>query len=110
MYAITMTNKKLVQIEKRIKKIKSEIMLIDDMRPGSLTMQYKDPKKKIGGYYQISYTLNMKSKTEYVRKGCVDEVRQQIVNYKRFKALTEEWVALGIEHSKLAMKLERDGD
>ena len=104
-----MTKKKLAQIEKRIKKIKSDIVQIDDMRPGSLTMQYKDPKKKTGGYYQISYTLNMKSRTEYVRKGCVEEVRRQIENYKRFKALTEEWVALGIEHSKLAMKLDRDG-
>ncbi len=102
-----MTKKKLAQIEKRIKKIKSDIVLIDDMRPGSLTKQYRGPNKT-KGYYQISYTLNMKSRTESVHKDYVDEVRRQIKNYKRFKALSQEWVELGIEHSKLAMKLGRD--
>jgi hypothetical protein len=42
-----------------------------------------------------------------VREECADEVRQQIKNYKRFKALTTEWVALGIEHCKLSMKKEK---
>jgi len=73
------------------------------MRPGSLTQQYKDRKQKSGPYYQISYTHKMKSHTNYVSKDCIREVRQQIKNYKRFKKLTTEWVALGIEHSKLSM-------
>ena len=103
-----MIKKKLVQIRNRINKIKVDIALIEDMRPGSLTRQYKDPKKKTGAYYQISYTLDMKSRTEYVRKNCVDNVRQQISNYKRYKALTTEWVTLSIEQSKLKMKLENE--
>jgi hypothetical protein len=103
-----MSKKRLIQIEKRIKKIKSDIILIGEMRPGSLTLQYKDPKKKTGGNYQISYTLNMKSRTDYVRKNFVKETRQQIASYKKFKKLNEEWVALGIEHAKLSMKAGLD--
>jgi hypothetical protein len=102
-----MTNKGLGEIRKRIQQIKAELAAIDDMRPGSLTRQYKDPKNQSGAYYQLSYTRQMKSRTEYVARDCVREVRREIANYKRFKALSEEWVNLGIEHSRLRMKLAR---
>jgi hypothetical protein len=103
-----MTKKRLAQIEKRIAKIKTELAVIDEMRPGSLTRQYKDPKAQSGAYYQLSYTLDMKSRSEYIRRECVGDVRRQISNYKRFKTLSAEWVALGIEHSRLTMKLARN--
>ena len=102
-----MTDKRLTEIRKRIDRIKTELAAIDDMRPGSLTRQYKDPKNQSGAYYQLSYTRQMKSRTEYVARDCVREVRREIANYKRFKALTAEWVALSIEHSRLRMKLAR---
>ena len=102
-----MTNKKLAQIEQRIEKAKAKIVLIEEMRPGSLTRQYKHSQNQAGAYYQISYTLNMKSRTEYVRKECVYDIRRQIANYTRFKKLTTEWIKLSIEHSKLSMKLKR---
>jgi hypothetical protein len=75
------------------------------MRPGSLTRQYKHSQDQVGAYYQICYTQEMKSRTEYVRKECVGDIRKQIVNYKRFKKLTAAWVKLSIVHSKLLMKL-----
>ena len=102
-----MTNKKLAQIERRIEKTKAKIALIGEMRPGSLTRQYKHSEDQVGAYYQISYTLDMKSRTEYVRKECVSDIRSQIVNYKRFKKLTAVLIKLSIEHSKLSMKLRR---
>lgn len=76
------------------------------MRPGSLTKQYRRPEEKTGAFYQISYTHQMKSRTEYVRPQFVEEVQQQIQNYKKFKKLIEEWTALGIQYSKLSMKSE----
>ena len=109
MYATHMNRKRLNQIERRIKKIKDEIMSIGEMRPGSLTKQYKDRASQTGAYYQISYTLKMKSRTDYVRGEFVTDIRQQIKNYKRFKKLSEEWIALGIEHSKLLMKVKQEG-
>ena len=101
-----MTDKRLAQIEKRIDKIKAELAKIGEMRPGSLTRQYKDPQTQSGPYYQLSYTLDMKSRTEYIRRECVSDIRRQIRNYKRFKDWSRKWVALSIEHSRLAMKRE----
>lgn len=101
-----MTKNRLKQVEKRINKIKAQLCEIGEMRPGSLTKQYKGPKKKVGSYYQLSYTLDMRSRTEYIRKECVSDIRYQVKHYKRYKQLNAEWVSLSIEHSKLAMKLK----
>jgi hypothetical protein len=76
------------------------------MRPGSLTRQYKAPKSQSGAYYQLSYTRERKSRTEYIAHEFLREARDQIANYKRFKALTTQWTALAIEHSRLTMKLK----
>jgi len=100
-----MIEKKLAQIEAQIKIIKTKIMKIGEMRPGSLTEQYKDPVNHTGSYYQLSYTFEMKCRTEYIRKGCVRDIRRQIKNYKRYKRLNAEWIALCIEHSKQKMKV-----
>jgi len=106
-YAIPVTTKRLAQIQKRIDRIKAELAAIDEMRPGSLTRQYKDPESQSGAYYQLSYTREMKSRTEYIARESLRDVRRQIANYKRFKALSAEWIDLGIEHSRLKMKLAR---
>ena len=101
-----MTKTRLKQIEKRIERIKSELVKIEAMRPGSLTKQYKDPSKQLGSYYQLSYTFEMRSRTEYIRKNSVRDIRRQVKLYKRYKQLNADWVSLSIEHSKLAMKLK----
>jgi hypothetical protein len=103
-----MIRKRLLQIEKRIATIKADLVEIDEMRPGSLSRQYKDPANQRGAYYQLSYTRDMKSRSEYVARDAVDDVRRQLENYKRFKELTSEWVDLCIEHSRLKMKLARE--
>jgi hypothetical protein len=100
-----MTDKSLLKIEKQIDKIKQELLDIGEMRPGSLTKQYRNAKEKKWEFYQISYTHKMKSKTEYVRAPHVDDLKQQINTYKKFKALMEKWIDLSIEHSKIKMEL-----
>ncbi len=55
-------------------------------------------------YYQLSYTHKMRSRTQYVRAEFVDETRQQIEVYKRFRKLIEEWIDIAIEHSQIKMK------
>jgi len=82
-----MSAKKLKQIENQIQKIKDELWEMGEMRPGSLTVQYKVPKEKKGPYYQLSYTHKMRSRTQYVRAEFVDQTRQQIEVYKRFSIL-----------------------
>ena len=100
-----MSRKRIQQIERRIDRIKRALLEIGPMRPGSLTRQYKDPQRHTGAYWQISYTRRMKSRTEYVRKEYVKEVRRQTVAHKRFKRLVEQWIDLSIEHSRLAMRI-----
>jgi hypothetical protein len=100
-----MSPKRIPQIEQRIDRIKTTLMEIGPMRPGSLTRQYKDPQHHTGAYWQISYTRRMKSRTEYVRQECVQELRRQIVTHKRFKRLVDQWIDLSIEHSRLTMQM-----
>ena len=104
-----MSEKRLQQIERRIARIKEALSHIGPMRPGSLTRQYKDRKNKTGAYWQISYTRQMKSRTEYVRKEWVPEIRRQVATHKRFKRLIDEWIDLSIERSKLTMQIAEPG-
>lgn len=102
-----MNEKRLKQIERRIVRIKEMLTKVGPMRPGSLTRQYKNPKEKSGPYWQISYTRNMRSKSDYVRTDRVAQVRKEIAAYKRFKKLIEEWIDLGIEASKIKIKIDK---
>jgi hypothetical protein len=102
-----MSRKRIRQIERRIARIKEGLQKMGPMRPGSLTRQYRDPENSAGAYWQISYTRQMKSRTEYVRREWVTEVRKQIARHKRFKRLIDQWVDLSIEHSQLAMKIAK---
>ena len=92
------------KINKRIMEIKKELQELGDLRPGSLTKQYAKPKEKKGSFFQISYTHKMKSKSDYVKKDYVNEMKKQLKEYKKLKSLIEEWIELGIMKSKLMMK------
>jgi len=100
-----MSQKRIQQIEQRIDRIKKALLELGPMRPGSLTRQYKDPQHQTGAYWQISYTRRMKSRTEYVRREWVKELRHQTVTHKRFKRLLDQWIDLSIEHSRLTMQM-----
>lgn len=100
-----MTIKRLNQIEQEIERIKTKLMKLKIFRPGSITEQYKYPKSKTGGYYQLNYMYRMESKSEYVRSEFMKELNRQTSEYKKFKKLTERWIALGIEHSRTTIKL-----
>ena len=100
-----MSQERIQQIEQRIDRIKRTLLEIGPMRPGWLTRQYKDPQHRTGPYWQISYTRRMKSRTEYVRRKWVKDLRRQIATHKRFKSLVEQWIDLSIEHSRLIVQV-----
>ncbi len=104
-----MKHKTLTQIEKKIETITQELQTIQQMRPGSLTRQYHNPKDKTGAYYQLSYTHKMKSRTEYVRSEFVPRIREEISEYKRFRVLVNQWVELAITRSKMQMDNAKRG-
>jgi hypothetical protein len=44
--------------------LEEELQGLGDLRPGSISKQYRKPKEeKEGGFYQISYTHKMRSKS-----------------------------------------------
>ena len=100
-----MSQKRIQRIEQRMDRIKRTLLELGPMRPGSLTRQYKDPQHHTGPYWQISYTRRMKSRTEYVRREWVKDIRRQVATHKRFKRLVDQWIDLSIEHSRLTMQI-----
>ena len=44
------------QIHNRIERIKTELVAIDEMRPGSVSKQFKEPDLERGAYYQLNYS------------------------------------------------------
>jgi hypothetical protein len=103
-YTVNIANTRIEQIYNRIERIKAELAAIDEMRPGSVSKQFKEPDLERGAYYQLNYSQGGRSRTEYVAPAFLRDVRRQISNYKRFKALTAEWIELSIEQSRLKMK------
>ncbi len=102
-----MCEARIRQIETQIERIKQQLQEIAEMRPGSLTRQYRVPKEKIGPYYQLSYMHKMKSRTDYVQPQFVARIRKQVATYKRFRKLVERWIELAILHSKLTMEIDK---
>ena len=99
-------------IENRIQKIKQQIAAIGEIRPGALSQQYNvcgnptcrckaDPPIKHGPYYQISFTWKGRSQSQFIRDDDVDQARQQLENYRHLRDLTEEWVTLAVDLSRL---------
>lgn len=106
-----------LELASQIEKIKQELALLEDLRPGSLSEQYNvcgnpgcqckaDPPQKHGPYYQISFTRKGRSSTKFVRKEDAPAIRQELANYERLKTLIDIWVDLATELSnrRLARK------
>jgi len=75
MYAPFMQAKSLKSFDRQIQRIQTQLAKLGPMRPGTLTRQYRQPERQQGAYYQLSYTYQMKSHTEYVPKREVVAVR-----------------------------------
>jgi hypothetical protein len=99
------------EIDKRIAAIKAELAVLGPLHPGSITRQYNvcgnptcrckaDPAHRHGPYYQLSYAHRRKSTSSFMREADLAEVREQLRNYERLRAL-EEWVALSTERARL---------
>jgi hypothetical protein len=102
------------QLEATIGKLKHALLRLGDLRPGTLSEQYNvcgkagcackaDPPRKHGPYYQVSFTWQGRSRTQFVRREHVATVRQQVRNYERLHALVEAWIAAGLELSPLRL-------
>ena len=107
MYAPFVQAKSLRTFDRQIQKIQTQLTQLGPMRPGTLTRQYRQPERQQGAYYQLSYTYQMRSHTEYVPKREVAMVRKEIAAYQRYKKLTAQWIDLALRRSRLRMQLMR---
>jgi len=104
------------KIQKKITAIKNQLLSLDRMRPGSISQQYnvcgkagcrcKDPEnpKRHGPYYQLNYVFRGKKKSQFIRAEDVTSVRAELANFKKFRALTDQWIALALERADLELK------
>jgi len=97
-----MTTATIRNLEKKVERKRAALAAIGPMRPGSLTRQFRNPKDRTGGYYQLSYTRRSRSRSEHVRT-----MRDEIKAYQRHRKLDGELVELCVELSKAKIELLR---
>lgn len=101
-------------LERKIATLKAQLSALGDVRPGSLSEQYNvcgtpgcqckaDPPRRHGPYYQVSFTWQGRSKSQFVRREHVATVRQHLRNYQRLRALVDAWIEAGLELSRLRL-------
>lgn len=108
--------------ERRILKAKDALQRLGPFVPGSISTQWnvcgkagcrcKDHKKpqKHGPYHQLSFTLEGKSSTMFIKKSQLSLVRECVKRYRQFRHLNNallqaylEWVSNGgLEQTKEA--------
>ena len=104
-----MQDKTLAICDRQIQAIKDQLAALGPLRPGSLSRQYRQPGRRQGAYYQVSYTLRMRSHTDYVRPNELAQLRQELAAYRRFKQLTTRWVQVALRRSRWAISRARLG-
>jgi hypothetical protein len=95
------------------------MILIQEMRPGSLSKQYsvcgkpncrcvdsKTPKKH-GPYYQLSYVYNGKNTSRFIQAPYYQQVKHEVENYKKFKLLVDQWIGLALQYSEEKISQEK---
>jgi len=94
---------KIKSIEEEIALVKESITKVGHMHPGTLSVQKRTGDRK---YHQLSYTHAGKGHTHYVRPGDVNEVREAVANYRKFRELTNCWIELELEFAKATRSVE----
>ena len=96
----------LERTENRIRALLAGIGKLGAMRPGTLTVQYRNPAEKKTPFHQLSYTHRGRSRSEYVRPESLPAVRREVESYKKFKTLVAAVIELSLEASRLRHKRE----
>lgn len=101
-----MSTTALKKKERKIGMLVTRLTQLGAMRPGTLTVQYRNPGERKMPFHQLSYTHKGRSRSEYVRPESLPAVRREIAAYKKFRRLVEEIIDLSLEASRLRHKRE----
>src|SRR3989338_7843358 len=110
-------DRRRVTLQRKVERIKRELLRRGAPRPGSLSEQFnvcgtpgcrckKSPPQKHGPYYQVSYTRKGRSGTRFVRRPQVAVVTKQLRNYARMRELVDRWIEAATELSNLRLQEE----
>ena len=86
------TRNRQAQLEATIDALKQDLLTLGDLRPGTLSEQYNvcgkagcackaDPPRKHGPYFQVSFTWQGRSHTQFVRQENVATTRRPSRSY-----------------------------
>lgn len=90
--------------QRRVERIKNQLSRLEPFLPGSISRQFnvcgnpscrcKDPKnpQRHGPYYQLSYTVNGRSSTRFIKPHELAEARRRIRRFRLFKRLNAQLV------------------
>ena len=96
-----MSTTELVKKEQKIGTLVTGLAKLGAMRPGTLTVPYRNPGERKTPFHQISYTRKGKGRSEYVRPENLPAVRREVAAYKTFRRVVEQIIDLSLEASRL---------
>jgi len=108
----------LQAIDEKILQLKTQLLHLGPLHPGSLSRQYQvcgkpgckcmDPQKPQphGPYAKLTYVYHGKFTCRFVRAASVREVATLLRSFKNFRKLTDLWISLSIQRAQLG-PLER---
>jgi hypothetical protein len=87
--------------EKRIGALIARLAGLGAMRPGTLTVQYRDPAAHRTPFHQLSYTHQGHSRSEYVRPESLAAVKREVEAYREFRRIVQQITDISLEASRL---------
>lgn len=96
----------LEKIETGIRVLLAGMAKLGAMRPGTLTVQYRNPAEKKTPFHQLSYTHRGRSRSEYVRPENLAAIKREVDTYKKFKNFILQVTELSLNASRLRHKRE----
>ncbi len=102
-----MDDPQLLRWQAQLAEAKAHLAQLGPMRSGSLSRQYRDPAKKTGAFWQLSYTHNMRSRSRHVRTEELAHIKPLLANFKRFRQLVDRCVDLSIKITDRQTALRR---
>lgn len=102
-----MEDPQLLRWQAQLDEAKAELAQLGPMRPGSLSQQYRDPLTKVGAFWQLSYTHNMRSRSRHVRADELSLIKPLVTNFKRFRLLVDRCVDLSVKIADRQIELRR---
>jgi len=99
--------KQIAKLTKQIETVKNGLLKQGAMRPGKLSKQFRKPEEKQVPFWQLNYTYQMKSRSEYVREESLLRIRKETAAFKKCKELFEKWIDLELQRSLLLTESEK---